>query len=350
MKKIAFTGGGTAGHITPNLALIEDLRKEYEIFYIGMKHSMEEELVKKENIHFYGISGGKLRRYFDFKNFADLFKIIMGFFQSFLIFGKNRPQVLFSKGGFVSCPVVWAAWFWRIPVIIHESDMTPGLANKLALPFAKNIAFSFPETEEYLNKNKSTHTGLPIRKTLFSGDKQKGLKLSNFSGTKPIILVVGGSQGSKYINDLIRKNLTVLLEFYEICHICGKGQIDNTFLNTVGYKQFQYVNDELKDLLIMSDLIISRAGATFIFEILALKKLNILIPLSKKASRGDQILNAKSFEKSNFSRVIQEEDDINILNLISDVFINKEKYYKSMNEFDLSESNENVIKLIKRFI
>lgn len=350
MKKIAFTGGGTAGHITPNIALIEDLRKEYEIFYIGMKNSMEEDLITKEGIKFYGINGGKLRRYFDFKNFTDLFKIFIGLVQSFFILGKNRPKILFSKGGFVSCPVVWAAWLWRIPVIIHESDMTPGLANKLALPFAKNIAFSFPETEKYLDKNKSIYTGLPIRKALFSGDKEKGLNLSNFLGTKPIILVVGGSQGSKYINDLIRKNLDELLDLYEICHICGKGQIDNSLINRVGYKQFQYVNEELKDLLIMSDLIISRAGATFIFEILALKKLNILIPLSKKASRGDQILNAQSFENSNFSKVIQEEGNINILNLIAEIFDNKKIYYQAMEKSDLTKSNENVINLIKKFL
>ena len=350
MKKIAFTGGGTAGHITPNIALIEDLRKEYDIFYIGMKNSMEEELIIKEGIKFYGINGGKLRRYFDFKNFTDLFKIFIGLIESIFIFAINRPKVLFSKGGFVSCPVVWAAWLWRIPIIIHESDMTPGLANKLALPFAKNIAFSFPETEKYLDKNKSIYTGLPIRKTLFLGDKKKGVNLSNFSGTKPIILVVGGSQGSKYINNLIRKSLDELLDLYEICHICGKGQINDSLINRVGYKQFQYVNEELKDLLIMSDLIISRAGATFIFEILALKKLNILIPLSKKVSRGDQILNAQSFENSNFSKVIQEEDNINILNLISEIFDNKKIYYQAMEKSDLSRSNENVINLIKKFI
>jgi len=228
--------------------------------------------------------------------------------------------------------------------------MTPGLANKLALPFAQNIAFSFPETEKYINKNKSIYTGLPIRKALFSGDKEKGLNLSNFSGTKPIVLVVGGSQGSKYINDLIRKNLDELLDLYEICHICGKGQIDNSLINRVGYKQFQYVNEELKDLLIMSDLIISRAGATFIFEILALKKLNILIPLSKKASRGDQILNAQSFENSNFSKVIQEEGNINIFNLIAELLDNKKIYYQAMEKSDLTKSNENVINLIKKFI
>lgn len=349
MKKIAFTGGGTAGHITPNIALIEELKQEYEILYIGMKNSMEEELIHKIEIKFIGINSGKLRRYFDFKNFTDIFRILLGFIESFTILGKNKPKVLFSKGGFVSCPVVWAAWIWRIPIIIHESDISPGLANKLAIPFAKKIAYSFQETEIYLHKHKRVYTGLPIRRSLFEGARNKGLELCGFFGTKSIILVVGGSQGSKYINELIRKNLKFLLEEYEICHICGKGQIDSSLDRHRGYMQFEYVNEELKDLLAMSDLVISRAGATFIFEILAFKKLNILVPLSKKASRGDQILNAKSFENSNFSRVVQEEDNYNILTIIHEVFDNKEKYYKAMTDANLKNSNKNITKLIKSF-
>lgn len=349
MKKIAFTGGGTAGHITPNIALIEELRKEYDILYIGMKNSMEEELIQQMGIQFIGINGGKLRRYFDFKNLTDVFKILLGFIESLLIFGKDRPKLLFSKGGFVSCPVVWAAWAWRIPIIIHESDISPGLANRLALPFARKIAYSFQETERYLQENKRVYTGLPIRKSLFEGDRNKGLKLCNFLGIKPIILIVGGSQGSKYINDIIRENLEELLKKYNICHVTGKGQIDNNLDEKEGYIQFEYVTDELRHLLTMSDMIISRAGATFIFEILALKKLNILIPLSKKVSRGDQILNAKSFEKSHFSKVIQEDEGIDIIEAIENVFQNREIYYNAMEDSDLSHSNEKLIMLLKEF-
>lgn len=348
--KIAFTGGGTAGHVTPNLALIEELKRDYELIYIGMKNSMEEELISKEGIKFYGINSGKLRRYFDFKNFTDIIKIKLGFFQSLYILKKNKIKLLFSKGGFVSCPVVWAAWFCRIPVIIHESDITPGLANRLSLPFAKHIAFSFPETQNHIDGNKAIFTGLPIRQELFSGNENKGLAFSSLTHGKPIILVTGGSQGSKYINDLIRNNLPELLKKYEICHLCGKGQLNSKLNNVKGYSQFEYINKELKDLFAISDLIISRAGATFIFEILALKKLNILIPLSKKVSRGDQILNAKSFEKSGYSKVVQEEENVNIIKLIDEVFQNKILYTASMEKANLINGNNEVIKIIKKYL
>lgn len=350
MKTILFTGGGTSGHITPNIAIIEDLKRSgYSIEYIGMKNSMEKELIERINISFHEIAGGKLRRYFDFKNLTDLFRVIKGFFQSIYIMSKIKPDLVFSKGGFVACPVVWAAWFKRVPVIIHESDMTPGLANRLSIPFSEKVCCSFQETLKYLPSRKGIYTGLPVRKSMLEGMKFKGLEICKFTDSKPIIVVVGGSQGSLIINHLIRCNLNTLLEKYQICHICGKGNLASSLENMNGYTQFEYINEVLPDLFAMADLIISRAGATTIFEILALKKLNILIPLSKKASRGDQIINAESFESSGYSKVIFEEDDIDLEKSIEEVLMNKATYYNSMNYIG-ADSTQNLINVIEKYM
>lgn len=259
------------------------------------------------------------------------------------------PVLVFSKGGFVACPVVWAAWLKRVPVIIHESDMTPGLANKLSIPFSQKVCCSFQETLKYLPSRKGIYTGLPVRKTMLDGLKFKGLEVCKFTDSKPVILVVGGSQGSLIINHLIRNNLNTLLEKYQICHICGNGNLESNFENINGYTQFEYINEALPDLFAMADLIISRAGATTIFEILALKKLNILIPLSKKVSRGDQIVNAMSFESNGYSKVIFEEDDIDLEKSIEEVFLNKATYYDKMN-FNGIDSTENVMGVIEKYM
>ena len=227
MKKIVLTGGGTAGHVTPNLALIPLLKKDgFEIHYIGSENGIEKGLIEKEGIPFHPIRSGKLRRYIDFKNLTDIFKVIKGVFQAFFLLKKHKPAVVFSKGGFVSCPVVWAAWLCGIPSVIHESDFTPGLTNKLTMPFAKKVCFTFKETEKYIPKNKSTFTGLPIRNELLVGDKEKGLKLCGFSSAKPVLLITGGSQGAGSINKLVRENLDKLLVDFQICHLCGKGNTD----------------------------------------------------------------------------------------------------------------------------
>lgn len=349
MKKILFTGGGTAGHITPNIALFDELKNQgYSIAYIGMKNSMEETLIKKEQVDFYSINGGKLRRYFDFKNFIDIFKIIIGFFQSLFIILRLKPHIVFSKGGFVSCPVVWSAWLLKIPVIVHESDISPGLANRLSFPFSKKICYSFPETYNNIPKNKEVFTGLPIRKTIFEGNRNIGLKICNFNNEKPIVLVFGGSLGSNFINNVIRNKLNTLLEYFQICHICGKSNLDKALINTKGYAQFEYTSDEFPHLLYMADIVIARAGATSIFEILSLCKPNILIPLTKKASRGDQILNARSFEKLGFSKVLYEENNFDIKEQILEVFEKKEKYISAMKLSQNTNGTQNIIELITK--
>jgi UDP-N-acetylglucosamine--N-acetylmuramyl-(pentapeptide) pyrophosphoryl-undecaprenol N-acetylglucosamine transferase len=347
--RIILTGGGTAGHVTPNIALIPKLKNTgFDVFYIGTKEGIEYNLIINEKIPFYPIVAGKLRRYFDKKNFTDIFNIGRGFIQALKVIKKEKPDVIFSKGGFVSCPVVWAGWLMRVPVVIHESDMTPGLANKLSLPFAKNICVAFPETENYINKSKCVLTGLPVREKLFTGKKEKGLEICNFDNNKPVILIIGGSLGSSFLNEKIRESLNTLLEDFQICHICGKNSLDESLNGIKGYKQFDYVSDEMSHLFEMSDLIVSRAGATTLFEILALEKPSLLVPLSKKASRGDQILNANSFEKKGLANSIDEDDMTNekFINSIKFTYENRENYINKIKESGMNKGIDEVIKVI----
>ena len=309
MKTIVLTGGGSSGHVTPNIALLPALRRAgYFIHYIGSQNGIEKQLIEREGIPYHSISTGKLRRYFDLKNFSDAFRVVGGFGQAFALLGKIKPDVLFSKGGFVSCPVVWAAWLRRIPVVIHESDMTPGLTNKLSMPFAKSVCYTFPESEEHIPSQKGVRTGIPIREGLLEGSRATGAKICGFRTEKPVIMIIGGSLGSEKINNVVRSILDRLLKDYNVCHICGKGNLKPELEGKSGYRQFEYINEEQPHIYALADIVISRAGATVLFELLALKKPNLLIPLSKAASRGDQILNAASFEKQGFSMVLQEEE------------------------------------------
>lgn len=310
MKKIVMTGGGTAGHVTPNIALMPALRKEgFEISYIGSYDGIEKRLIEEQGVPYYGISSGKLRRYFNPKNFSDPFRVIKGYGQSIKLLKKIKPDVVFSKGGFVSVPVVLAAKFCRIPAIIHESDITPGLANKLAIPGAVKVCCNFPETLNYLPKEKAVLTGSPIRQELLKGSADAGRTYCKFpEASKSVILIIGGSSGSRAINNTVRELLPQLLPDYNVIHLCGKGNLDTSLTQTAGYLQLEYANQELADLFALSDLVISRAGANAICELLALHKPNILIPLSANASRGDQILNANSFQAQGFSYVLEEEN------------------------------------------
>ena len=309
MKRIVLTGGGTAGHVTPNIALLPSLKEAgYEVFYIGSYTGIEKQLIEDLEIPYYGISSGKLRRYKSLKNLSDPFRVLKGYFQARTLMRKIKPDIVFSKGGFVSVPVVLAAGHKRIPVIIHESDMTPGLANKIAMRSATKICCNFPETIQYLPQQKAVLTGSPIRKELLQGNKLAGLNLCHFNTEKPVILVVGGSTGAVKVNNAVRAILPELLKDFQVVHLCGKGKTDKSFENKEGYVQFEYISKEMRDLFAMSDIVISRAGANAICELLALKKPNLLIPLSANASRGDQILNANSFKKHGYSAVLMEED------------------------------------------
>ncbi|MES2998150.1 MAG: undecaprenyldiphospho-muramoylpentapeptide beta-N-acetylglucosaminyltransferase [Pseudomonadota bacterium] len=307
--KIMFTGGGSAGHVTPSLPLIQSLKnKEASIFFCGSKKGIERSLIKSLNIPYYSITTGKLRRYWSWENFLTPFQLLLGIKQSFLLCRKIKPDIIFSKGGFVALPVVIGAFLNRIPVMIHESDLTPGLANRLSFPFAKLIFVTFPVTTKYFKKKtKIVEAGMPIRKFLYQGNRDRGLKFCEFTEEKPVLLVMAGGLGSTLINDTIRRLLKPLTEKFQIIHLCGKGKLDLNFSKISDYRQFEYLQEELADVLACADLVISRAGATSIYELVSLAKPHILLPLSKKASRGDQIENADYFSKQGFSTVLYAE-------------------------------------------
>ena len=308
MKRILLTGGGTAGHVTPNIALLPRLRElGYDISYMGSYEGIERRLIEELQIPYYGISSGKLRRYFDPKNFTDPFKVLKGCMEARRIIRKLQPDVVFSKGGFVSVPVVLAAAHYKIPVILHESDMTPGLANRICIPSARKVCCNFPETLSHLPKQKAVLTGSPIRQELLTGDAVKALRFTGLTPDRPVLLVMGGSLGATAVNEAVRSILPRLLKEFQVIHLCGKGKVDPSLSALSGYVQYEYIQDELKDLFALSDIVISRAGANAICELLALRKPNLLIPLSAAASRGDQILNARSFERQGFSLVMEEE-------------------------------------------
>lgn len=350
MKRIILTGGGTAGHVTPNIALLPRLKElHYDIHYIGSYQGIEKELIEQFGIPYHGISSGKLRRYFSLKNFTDPFRIIKGLAEADKLIKTLQPDVIFSKGGFVSVPVVMAGKRRHVPTIIHESDMTPGLANKLSIPSATKVCCNFPETLEHLPKDKAVLTGSPIRHELLSGNKIAALDFCGLTADKPVILIIGGSLGSVAVNQAVRAILPELLKDFQVIHLCGKGKVDESLKTLHGYVQFEYIQNELKDIFALTDLIISRAGANAICEIAALRKPNLLIPLSANASRGDQILNARSFEHQGFSIVMEEEELTNekLLSSIRDLYANRDTYIRNMSQSGQQNSIDTIIGLIE---
>ncbi len=349
MKKIILTGGGSAGHVTPNIALLPALGEaDFQVTYIGSYDGIEKRLISDFDIPYVGISTGKFRRYLDIKNLTDPFRVIKGFGEARKFLKQYKPDVVFSKGGFVSVPVVRAAASLDIPCIIHESDMTPGLANKLCIPVAHKVCCNFPETLKLIPPSKAVLTGSPIRKELAMGNKLLGYDLCGFTANKPVIMVIGGSLGASNVNRAIRDALPKLLEDFQVVHLCGKDKVDNLLLNTPGYKQFEYVKAELKDLFAMADLVISRAGANAICELLALKKPNILIPLPASSSRGDQILNAQSFEAQGFSMVINEDDltTNDLVDKIHELYFTRQTFADAMSKSGQMDSITTIMSLI----
>ena len=350
MKRIILTGGGTAGHVTPNLALIPNLQAAgFEIHYVGQAEGIERQLVEPLGIPYHPIKAGKLRRYLDWQNVTDIFRVGWGTVQAYRLLGRLRPDLVFSKGGFVACPLVWAAWARRVPVIAHESDLTPGLANKLSAPFAGQICYSFPETQGHLPPGKGVQTGIPIRESLHAGDPAVGRSLCGFADSKPVLLVIGGSQGAEAINQAVRAVLPPLLKRFNICHICGRQGVDSAENDRAGYKQFAYVDQDLAHLLALADLVVSRAGATTLFELLALGKPNLLIPLSRQASRGDQILNAASFAQQGFSQVLEEEElnPAGLIQAIEQAYHDRSAMSVAMRASDVPNGVEQVMALIR---
>lgn len=347
-----FTGGGTAGHVTVNMALIPVFQKEgYTIDYIGSHDGIERELIgQMDNVTYHPISTGKLRRYMSVENFKDPFKVMKGVMQAWKIIGKTKPDIIFSKGGFVSVPVVLAAKLRRVPTVIHESDFTPGLANKLSIPFVNQVLTTFPETLEYVPEKKSTYVGAIVREELFAGTEESGYELTRFTKGKPVLLVMGGSSGSEKMNTIVRNCLDEILQSFQVVHICGAGYLDST-IEQEGYVQYEYVTDELKDIFAISDYVVSRAGSNAIFEFLALQIPMLLVPLSRAVSRGDQIVNAKSFAKQQFAQVIEEES------LEEDTFVSELEQLKQMGpiivdhmrDYQQSEALAKVVEIIHTY-
>lgn len=351
MKKIIMTGGGTAGHVNPNLALVPGLVAiNYEIKYIGSKKGIEKEIIERSKIPYFAISSGKLRRYFDVKNFTDPFRVMAGFVEAVAILRKEKPNLVFSKGGFVSVPVVMAASMLKIPVLSHESDITPGLANKLGARFADKLLVTFPDTLAEVGE-KGILVGSPIRNELFEGDRDKGQGILKFEENRSTILVMGGSIGSVKINTALRAALPALLETFNIIHLCGKGNVAEDLKDLPGYRQYDYITKEMKHFLQVADLVVSRAGANSIFEFLALNKPNLLIPLSRASSRGDQILNARSFEENGYSKVLEEEEltETTLKRSIQDLYRDKDVYIESMRKSDLINGTSKIIQLIEKY-
>lgn len=349
-KCIVFTGGGTAGHVMVNIAIIPTfLEQGWKVDYIGSKTGIERELIGKlEGVTYHPISTGKLRRYMSMENFKDPFKVMIGIEQAYRILRRVKPKVIFSKGGFVSVPVLIAARMRRVPAVIHESDITPGLANKLAMPFAKKILATFPETMQHLPDKKAEWIGAVVRPELLQGSKQKGLAYSGLQGIKPSLLIMGGSAGAQRINETVRAELTSLTAQFEIIHICGKDNVDQT-INVSGYKQFEYVHDELSDLFAATDFVLSRAGANAIFEFLALRKPMLLIPLSRQVSRGDQILNADSFKKQGYAHVLEEEEltGETLVNALQKLKAEAPIFEKNMRKYESRQARDEVITIIR---
>ncbi|WP_036708245.1 undecaprenyldiphospho-muramoylpentapeptide beta-N-acetylglucosaminyltransferase [Paenibacillus pinihumi] len=345
-----FTGGGSAGHVTVNLALIPLFLEEgWSVDYIGSVSGIERQLISSvEDVNYFGISTGKLRRYLDWQNIKDPFRVIKGICQAFRLIQKQKPDILFSKGGFVSVPVVLGAWLNRVPVLIHESDLTPGLANKLSIPFTTGVCTTFPETGKHLPSGKARYIGAIIREQLKEGNAQKGREFCRFTSAKPVLLIMGGSLGSQAINNAVRADLRSLARRFQIIHLCGKGQIDPS-LNLADYRQYEYVNEELPDLLALSDIIVSRAGSNSIFEFLHLRKPMLLIPLTRAQSRGDQLLNAQSFETAGFAKVLNEEHltPDTLAEHTADLLKNKTSYIARMQKTPATDTLKILFNLIK---
>lgn len=348
MKKVVFTGGGTVGHVAVNVALVPEFRKkQYDISYIGSKDGIEKNMIDKiSDIDYYPISSGKLRRYFSLENFIDPFRVLKGIIDSLIILRRIKPEFVFSKGGFVSVPVSIAAKLLKIPVFLHESDLTIGLANRIGIKFSNHIFTTFESTADNLPSGKASFVGAVVREDIYRGSKDRAYEFTNFDKNKPVILVMGGSLGSKILNEYIWNNIESLIEKFQIIHLVGKHNVNNS-IEKKGYLQFEFLNKELFDILQITDIAISRAGANTIFELLALNIPSILIPLGINQSRGDQIENARYFEKNGFSITVSEEKMKNFSLIDIETFYNnKEKYVKNMIHI---KENKHIVSTVEEF-
>lgn len=348
MTKVILTGGGTAGHVMGNLAILPGLRhRGYELSYIGSHQGIERELIRNEGIPYHPISSGKLRRYKSLRNVTDVFRVGKGFFDAMAILRSEKPDLIFSKGGYVSVPVAMAAAALRIPFIGHESDITPGLANQLAARFATKMLVTFPETREAFGA-KGVVVGSPVRQELYAGDAQAGYDFLGFEKGAPVLLVMGGSLGAGFLNETVRANLDRLLEAYQVVHLVGKGNLHPDLEGRPGYRQLEYLGSPMKDVLTAADFIVSRAGSNSIFEFLALKKPNLLIPLDLNQSRGDQIHNAESFTRAGYSMMLREGEFTTekFFGALDELKIRQEAFIRNMDQAVVTGALEKILAVI----
>lgn len=347
-NRIVFTGGGTAGHVTPNIALMQKLLSEgWDVHYIGSETGMEKDLIGMiDGVTYHAIATGKLRRYFSWQNFIDPFRVLKGCFQARRIIKTIRPDVVFSKGGFVSVPVVIGAG--KIPVVAHESDFSPGLSNRIASRFTDRICVSFEDTLVHVPHQKGVFTGTPIRPALYEGSRERALAFTGYTGAKPVLMVMGGSLGAQRLNELLREALPRLSETYDVIHLCGRGKKDCNCVSC-GYTQYEYIDRELPDLLALADVVLSRAGANTVFELLALNKPSVLVPLSKASTRGDQLLNAAYFHKKGYAHMLDQDTATSetLVFAIDEVYCNRERYTAAMREDTRSDGTAAILEIIR---
>lgn len=319
---VLFTGGGTAGHVLPNVPLIEALAaRGHEVHYAGSGAAMERQLLAPLPVTYHVLSTGKLRRYLSLENLRDVWCVVIGIVEGVALVRRLRPAVVFSKGGFVSVPAVLGAALCGVPVIAHESDLSPGLANRIANRVARIVCTTFPETTFAMKGGKRRgkkddprvrFTGLPLRSALAEGDARRGrlflgLAADDAAHDKtPVLLIMGGSQGSVRLNHFVRSELTGLMAEYCVVHLCGRGNCDDSLQDLPRYRQYEFLGAELGDVLAAADVVISRAGATALYELLALRKAVLLVPLTRAQSRGDQIENAQWAVQRGFCRMLEE--------------------------------------------
>lgn len=347
MNRIVFTGGGTAGHVIPNLPLIHRFyARGWRVDYIGSGSALERDLIAPTEAVYHKISTGKLRRPFTFVSLCGSLRVVLGLIQAFWLLLRLRPTVVFAKGGYVSLPVVVSSWLNRVPVIAHESDLSPGLANRLSYPFVRKICTTFPETLQ--GKKKALYTGALIRPELLHGDRDKGLAYCGFSYAKPMLLVLGGSQGARAINRILRTSLSRLLPGFQVAHVCGAGNLSAQQAALEGYRQFEFLGDAFPDVLAAASLAVSRAGSNALVELLALRLPHLLIPLNKTASRGDQIENAGMAEGNGWSMVLQEADltEDGFMQALTALYANRSRWRNALRSFSVGHAVDEIDRLL----
>lgn len=347
MATIVLTGGGTAGHVMPHLALLPYLKKDFDnIYYIGSVGGMEKSIIQKTGIPYFSVPCAKLARSFTLKNLKIPFTLFSGIKKSGKILDELKPDVIFSKGGYVSLPVVIAAKKRNIPVIAHESDFSIGLANRIAAKYCEKVLTAFPQAAKSLKNG--VFVGAPLRRSIFSAKKLESLKHFGLSGEKPVILATGGSLGASAINAALRDALDNVLPTFDVLHVCGKGNLSG--IHKKGYVEIEFT-DKMDMALCAADVCISRAGANTVFEMASLAKPMLLIPLPKGVSRGDQILNAEHFKNLGLAKVLYQDNlsPESLIRAINALYENRHKFSENFKAHPVNDASEKIASILARY-